>query len=292
MDNYPFERKSVEIDGFKYTYVETGNSTAKTILFLHNGGGDHRCWVYQLRDLANEFHCVSMDLPGFGDSTRPETTYSVEWIASRVRPFIEKQFKTPITIFGHCIGAAVAMEVAQQIPERIERLGLVNVCGGPPGMSSDTQLFYRLMPKGSFWMRLIYPLMKYFIESKGVQRKSLEQLFADPDDLKNLGVVYEMHVSSLKIQHISRKNLLLGMPSFAKYSRPFPKDRLKMPIQLVWGEKNTVMMPRLGAWMSEYLGAPIHWMKKGRHMVMSEEPEVFNDVLRRFMAKPEPLNKR
>ena len=59
-----------------------------------------------------------------------------------------------------------------------------------------------------------------------------------------------------------------------------------MPIQLIWGEKNTVMMPRLGQWMSEYLGAPIHWIKKGRHMVMSEESEIFNGEVRRFMSAP------
>lgn len=283
LNPYPFERKSINVDGFQYTYVEAGNATHPTLFFLHNGGGDHRCWYYQVKELSDSFHCVAMDLPGFGDSTRPERTYSVEWIASEVLKFMGVKFDRPVTIVGHCIGASIALELTALAPERVKRLMLVNVCGGPPGMSSNTQLFYRLMPKSRWLLNLLYPLMAPFIEMRTTQRKSLEQLFSNPDRAENLGVFFESHVSSLKIQHISRKNLLLGMPSFAKYSKPFSKAKLNLPIELVWGEKNPVMKPELGAWMAEYLAAPIHWIKGGQHMVMSEESAQFNALLRSFV---------
>ncbi len=281
---YPFERKTIDVDGFKYTYVEAGNATGPILLFLHNGGGDHRCWYYQLKELSDSYFCVALDLPGFGGSTRPERVYSVEWIGEQVLKFIQAKFDRPVTLIGHCIGASVALEVTQLDHSKVKSLVLVNVCGGPPGMSSNTEFFYKLMPRSPWILNLLYPLFRPFIEMECIQRKSLEQLFRDPDHTQNLGVYFEKHISAQKIQHISRKNLILGMPSFAKYSKPFPTPGAELPIQLIWGEKNPVMKPTLGKWLSEYLNAPIAWVKEGQHMVMSEDAGAFNDTLRRFLG--------
>ncbi len=276
------------VDGFKYTYVDEGNATAPVLFFLHNGGGDHRCWYYQLKNLSSSFRCVALDLPGFGASDRPEAIYSVEWIAAHVEKFARAHFDRPVVFVGHCIGAATALEVHSNGPEIVSALLLVNLCGGPPGMSQGTQTFYRMMPRSPHILRAIYPAIRRWIGSEALLRQSLKQLFQDPTRTDHQGVYFEKHISRQEAQHISRRNLLLGMPSFSKYAKPFLSRPVNVPVELVWGIANPVMKPELGKWLAEYLLAPIHWMKNSQHMPMSEEHERFNEIIKGLMRKVHP----
>ncbi|MCM0606612.1 MAG: alpha/beta hydrolase [Xanthomonadaceae bacterium] len=272
----------MDIDGIHYNYSEAGDPTNPAILFLHNGGGDHRSWIYQLRDLSQDFHCVALDIVGYGESTRPECAYTVEWMADLTTKFIKKKFDKPISIVGNCIGGSSALELIQNDPTLVSRLTILNTCFGPAGMSGVTKTFYQVLPKNMFLLKIIFNRIETFMQSEGVQKESLSQQFYNLHDSNNEGIEMEKKISIHPLQKRSRRNTILGMKSFAKFSRPFKKDKLTLPIQVIWGKKNTVMSPKLGEWLAGYLGAPFYFMNKSFHMPMSEEPIEFNKLIRQL----------
>lgn len=90
------------------------------VLLLHAGIGDHRMWAPQVEALRAAGHePVALDLPGYGDEPlRPGRLSYVEQVASRV--------DGPAAVVGCSLGGRVALELAVERPDLVERLVLVN----------------------------------------------------------------------------------------------------------------------------------------------------------------------
>lgn len=52
---------------------ETGQQNAKTIVFLHASGSSSKMWRHHVASLKSDFHCITLDLPGHGES------HEVDW---------------------------------------------------------------------------------------------------------------------------------------------------------------------------------------------------------------------
>lgn len=65
--------KKVVADGFSTAYIEAGNPTKQTILFLHDGGFGttaELCWGPVMEELAADFHVIAPDLLGWGHTDK------------------------------------------------------------------------------------------------------------------------------------------------------------------------------------------------------------------------------
>jgi pimeloyl-ACP methyl ester carboxylesterase len=62
---------TVEIDGLKIFYREAGPTNAPTLLMLHGFPSSSRMWEPLLPLLAEKYHLIAPDYPGFGNSSAP-----------------------------------------------------------------------------------------------------------------------------------------------------------------------------------------------------------------------------
>ena len=62
---------TVEIDGLKIFYREAGPANAPTVLMLHGFPSSSRMWEPLLPLLADKYHLIAPDYPGFGNSSAP-----------------------------------------------------------------------------------------------------------------------------------------------------------------------------------------------------------------------------
>src|ERR1700761_7814511 len=62
---------TVEIDGLKIFYREAGPANAPTVLLLHGFPSSSRMWGPVLPLLADKYHLIAPDYPGFGNSSAP-----------------------------------------------------------------------------------------------------------------------------------------------------------------------------------------------------------------------------
>jgi pimeloyl-ACP methyl ester carboxylesterase len=79
--------------------------------------------------LAERFTVVAPDLLGHGASAKPRGDYSLGAYASGLRDLLAALGHERATFVGHSLGGGVAMQLAYQFPERVERLVLVDSGG-------------------------------------------------------------------------------------------------------------------------------------------------------------------
>jgi pimeloyl-ACP methyl ester carboxylesterase len=82
-----------------------------------------------LATLGQRFTVIAPDLLGHGDSAKPRGDYSLGANASLLRDFMLALGHERATLVGHSLGGGIAMQMAYQFPERVERLVLVSSGG-------------------------------------------------------------------------------------------------------------------------------------------------------------------
>jgi len=97
----------VVVDSLLTNYNRTG--AGKTIVVLH-GWGDNIAGIAPfLKGLSAHYDVVAMDVPGFGGTQAPETSWGLDEYAQFVQSFITKLNIKPNTIIGHSNGGAIAI---------------------------------------------------------------------------------------------------------------------------------------------------------------------------------------
>jgi pimeloyl-ACP methyl ester carboxylesterase len=129
-----------EVDGLTLHYVVAGRGPA--VLLLHGLGGFAESWRHNIDALAARATVYAIDLPGFGRSSKPRTTYRLPYFARAVHGFMDAVGIPQASLVGHSLGAAVAVTYALTHPLRVERLALLGAL--VPGFSFRMSWGYRL----------------------------------------------------------------------------------------------------------------------------------------------------
>jgi pimeloyl-ACP methyl ester carboxylesterase len=74
--------KSVEVDGLQIFYREAGPLAATTILLLHEFPSTSRMYEPLFRRLADRYHLIAPDYPGFGHSATPPSDKFAYYVRS------------------------------------------------------------------------------------------------------------------------------------------------------------------------------------------------------------------
>ena len=102
--------KTIEVGGLEIFYRESGSKDAPTILLLHGFPTSSHMFRNLIPALADRFHVVAPDYPGFGNSSMPaidEFDYSFDHISEVVDNFIEKLGLKKYTLYLFDYGAPV-----------------------------------------------------------------------------------------------------------------------------------------------------------------------------------------
>jgi pimeloyl-ACP methyl ester carboxylesterase len=117
----------IRLHGHRLSY-RTGGS-GPVLLLLHGITNSSSSWEPVLAQLATRFEVIAPDLLGHGESAKPRGDYSLGASASLMRDLMVALGHERATIVGHSLGGGIAMQMAYQFPERVERLVLVSSGG-------------------------------------------------------------------------------------------------------------------------------------------------------------------
>jgi len=120
----------LEVDGHQ-TYAATGgrpfDPAKPAAIFIHGAGMDHSYWQLQSRWFAwHGWSVLAVDLPGHGRS-HGEPLTSIAAMAAWIGRLMDAAGLETATLIGHSMGAAVALEAASLLTDRIDRLALLGV---------------------------------------------------------------------------------------------------------------------------------------------------------------------
>jgi len=106
-------------------WPEAGAARRPTaIVAIHGLTANHTCWYPMADALAGEYRLVAYDLRGRGESDKPATGYSLAQHGADLRALLDGLGLARPVIFGHSLGAHIAVRFAAHHPERVERLVL------------------------------------------------------------------------------------------------------------------------------------------------------------------------
>jgi pimeloyl-ACP methyl ester carboxylesterase len=119
------------IDGVDVFYRESPHPPdAPVMMHLHGFGLSGRYLLPTAEALADEFHILVPDLPGFGRSGNAIEPLTVEELAHAAAAFLDAQGIEKVTLVGNSMGCPVICEFGYLHPGRLERAILVSPAGG------------------------------------------------------------------------------------------------------------------------------------------------------------------
>ncbi|QND70256.1 alpha/beta fold hydrolase [Tardiphaga robiniae] len=129
---------TVEIDGLNIFYREAGPANAPTVLLLHGFPSSSRMWEPLLPLLADKYHLIAPDYPGFGHSSAPsppDFQYTFDNLARVMNELTTKLGTTNYVLFMQDYGGPVGFRMALSHPERVRAIVVQNAVSHERGLS-------------------------------------------------------------------------------------------------------------------------------------------------------------
>ncbi|MGW5687851.1 alpha/beta fold hydrolase [Nonomuraea sp. NPDC003754] len=114
--------RTAVIDGLDVFYREAGDPSAPTLVLLHGFPTSSIAYQELIAELADEFHLVAPDYPGYGHSSAPSAQdweYTFDHLADVVDRLLDSIGVTRYAVYVHDYGAPVGFRLAVRHPERI-----------------------------------------------------------------------------------------------------------------------------------------------------------------------------
>lgn len=126
------------VGGFEITYLEGG--TGAPLVLLHGFGADKNNFTRVARYLTPHYRVVAPDLPGFGESSKPENvSYTVAEQVERVRAFTQQLGISPFHLGGSSMGGHIALAYAAKYPLDVASLWLLAPSGTRAAADSEVR---------------------------------------------------------------------------------------------------------------------------------------------------------
>ena len=121
-------------------FIEIGNPKSPTVVFAHGWGRNHADFFAISEALNNDIHAILLDLPGFGESKRPEQTWDTIDYAENAYDFLRQKGFNSFVWVGHSFGGRIGLRLAVLHPKSVKALVLVGSAGVPRRRTATSKL--------------------------------------------------------------------------------------------------------------------------------------------------------
>lgn len=129
-------------------YQKSGAENGIPVVFAHGWGRDHTDFVPAAELLGDAAPIVLLDLPGFGQSKRPEGDWTTQDYAVAVRAFLKDELGITRFIWvGHSFGGRIGLRLAAMADSPLEHLHIV----GGAGLKLPKPLMAQIRDKWRGW---------------------------------------------------------------------------------------------------------------------------------------------
>ena len=278
--------KNVVVNGQEIFYREAGPADAPVILLLHGFPTSSHMFRNLIPALADRFHLIAPDYPGFGNSAQPpmETfEYSFDNLAALMEGFVDKLNIKKYSLYLMDYGAPIGFRLAAKHPEQVQSLIVQNGNAYEEGLRE-------------FWD----PIRVYWKDRTPENAQPLAQ-FISPDGVKwqyTHGVRNEETISpdnwNMDLRHLTREgNPEIQLALFYDYQNNVPHypawqayfRNHQPPTLIVWG-KNDYIFPAEGAhpYKRDLRNLEFHLLDTG-HFALEEDGKEIAGIIRQFLNK-------
>jgi pimeloyl-ACP methyl ester carboxylesterase len=273
--------KDLQLLGSRTRYWEYGTSqTGPTIVVVHGYRGDHH-GLEPVVNLLADFHVISPDLPGFGDSTpMTEQPHSIDGYGVWLRAFLADLGLTGEILLGHSFGSiVVAHAVAGGLPAKA--VILVNPIADDPSKVAGigaTRFYYavaRRIPE-----RAARAWLSNWLVVQGMSVK-----LAKTRDRALRRFIHGQHHAYFSAFG-SRASIVEGFDASLSTTVAAVAEKIGQPVLLIAGERDEVA-PLAGqfALLESFPDARLDVIPGVGHLVHYETPDAAAHAIRAFAAE-------
>lgn len=132
-------------DGARAHVRDRGPRNATTLVLIHGSNASLFTWEQWTKRLQDKFRIVTMDMPGHGlTGAVPNKDYSQEGMVKFTLEVVDKLGLQRFALGGNSMGGAVAARFAEEHPDRVSQLILVDAGGMSSKEGTRIPLAFRL----------------------------------------------------------------------------------------------------------------------------------------------------
>jgi len=262
------ESRFTTLDGARIHYVNYGKGSEALVL-IHGWTCNIDNWRDNVPDFAKRNRVIAIDLPGHGQSDKPQITYSMDYFARAVDAVLRDAKVKRAVLAGHSMGTPVARQFYRKYPEKTLAIVIVDGSLYPFG---DKAMMDRLIAgfRGPNYQQAVGQMLAAI---------SGPNLSADATG--------RIKASALNTpQHV-----IVGAMEGMADPTIWGDDKINVPVLAIMAKN-----PFFGADLEQRFRAiapriEFHMWEGVGHFIMMEKPKEFNEAVLQFLDKNKLLKK-
>ena len=267
-------------DGARAHVRDQGNKSGPVLVLVHGSNASLFTWEPWVARLGNDYRIVTMDLQGHGlTGAVPNGDYSQEGMVKFVDEVVTKLGISKFALGGNSMGGGVVARYAEEHPDKVTALILVDA-GGEPGKTGDhVPLAFKLAR-----MPVLNKLL-LFITPRSIVKEGL-----------NDAIVHKEIITDKMIDQYWEFARMEGsrQANAARFALPFTNDvkehigDIKAPTLILWGEQDHLIpVESAHAFHKDIPGSKLIVYPATGHIPMEEVPDQSAADVRAFLTRVE-----
>jgi pimeloyl-ACP methyl ester carboxylesterase len=278
---------SVKVDGLNIAYREAGDPASPKLVLLHGFPASSHQYRNLLPALADRFHVISPDYPGFGTSDSPDPAmfaYTFDEISAIVEDFLKLKGFDHYGLFVQDYGGPVGFRIVGRHPEALDWLIIQNSNAYEVGFTPAWDGF-----RGALWKNRTSETEKplaAFLEHDAIKgiylAGSKRPELISPDNWESdSGFMQRPNARRIQLDlfYDYRNNVTL-YPKWQAFLREHQPKTI-----IFWGESDIFFSPEGGeAYLKDLPKAEMHRLDAG-HFAVEDNLEEISNGIHRFYAE-------
>ncbi|MQF48731.1 alpha/beta fold hydrolase [SAR202 cluster bacterium AC-647-N09_OGT_505m] len=265
------------VDGIRTHYVAAGEGPP--LLLLHGLSASLIAWAPNIEPLSQKFTVYALDMPGRGDSDKPNIDYRVPAAAGFIKKFMDVLGIERASLAGCSMGGMIALRTALDYPDRVENLVLVDAAG----LGRELTWYVRFAS---------LPLVGEILQTPSLRgtSASLKYIFYNHSLIQE-GFLHEIYrrrkLPGAKQAELKMIRGAVGLHGVHKqWIMTEDLRHLDIPILIVWGAQDRIIpVNHAHNAAREAPGVKLHVFDQCGHWPQMEKSREFNQLVSDFLSE-------
>jgi pimeloyl-ACP methyl ester carboxylesterase len=281
--------RTVSVRGVEIFYREAGSPDRPTILLLHGFPTSSHMFRDLIPLLADRYHLIAPDYPGFGYSARPtpgEFEYTFDHLADVMEQFVDMLGLTRYSLYMQDFGGPVGFRLAARRPQQVRSLIIQNANAYEEGVSSGVRdvvlrIWKERTPETETRLRELFEL-------PATKRQYLEgapdPTLVSPDAWEHAQWGMD-RPGDKEIQFVLHANYGSNVERYDEWHEYFRK--FQPPALIVWGQNDFIFLPAgAQAYHKDLKQVELHMLNAG-HFALETHVAAIAGYIHEFRASRE-----
>ncbi|HEY8949330.1 MAG TPA: alpha/beta hydrolase [Rhizomicrobium sp.] len=264
-------------DGARAHVRDQGNKSGPVLVLVHGSNASLFTWEPWVARLGNDYRIVTMDLQGHGlTGAVPNGDYSQEGMVKFVDEVVTKLGISKFALGGNSMGGGVVARYAEEHPDKVRALILVDAGGEPGKMGDHVPLAFKLAR-----MPVLNKLL-LFITPRSIVKEGLNDAIVHKDIITDRMIDQYWEFARMKGSR---------QANAARFALPFTNDvkehigDIKAPTLILWGEQDHLIpVESAYAFHKDIPGSKLIVYPATGHIPMEEVPDQSASDVRAFLT--------